>query len=115
MGLYLCYGLRAAIVACVVAAILTGLGRASVFPALGVKILKRLVSANRGRTMGAFVIFLDIAYGIWGPAGGVIAEQFGYAAVYLFDFARALIEGRSSLLAVPHNPADHSCARVNVA
>jgi hypothetical protein len=36
---------------------------------------------------GAFVAFLDIAYGISGPAAGVIAGQFGYAAVYLFGGA----------------------------
>jgi hypothetical protein len=33
--------------------------------------------------MGAFVAFLDIAYGVSGPVAGVIAGQFGYAPVYL--------------------------------
>jgi hypothetical protein len=41
--------------------------------------------------MGAFVAFLDIAYGISGPAAGAIAGQFGYAAVYLFGAFCALI------------------------
>jgi hypothetical protein len=41
--------------------------------------------------MGAFVAFLDIAYGIAGPAAGVIAGQFGYAAVYLFGAASAIV------------------------
>jgi hypothetical protein len=40
--------------------------------------------------MGAIVAFLDIAYGISGPAAGVIAGQFGCAAVYLFGAACAL-------------------------
>jgi len=72
-------------------AMVTGLGCALVFPALGVEALKRVLPANRGSAMGAFVAFLDIAYGLSGPAAGVIAGQFGYAAVYLFGAACALL------------------------
>ncbi|OXI28978.1 arabinose transporter [Burkholderia sp. AU16741] len=72
-------------------ALVTGLGCALVFPALGVEALKRVPPANRGSAMGAFVAFLDIAYGISGPAAGLIAGQFGYAAVYLFGAACALL------------------------
>jgi MFS family permease len=71
-------------------ALVTGLGCALVFPALGVEALKRVLPANRGSAMGAFVAFLDIAYGVSGPVAGVIAGQFGYAAVYLFGAASAL-------------------------
>jgi MFS family permease len=71
-------------------ALVTGLGCALVFPALGVEALKRVLPANRGSAMGAFVAFLDIAYGLSGPAAGIIAGQFGYAAVYLFGAACAL-------------------------
>jgi len=73
-----------------VGALVTGLGCALVFPALGVEALKRVLPANRGSAMGAFVAFLDIAYGLSGPAAGVIAAQFGYAAVYLFGAICAL-------------------------
>lgn len=72
-------------------ALVTGLGCALVFPALGVEALKRVPPANRGSAMGAFVAFLDIAYGLAGPAAGVIAGRFGYAAVYLFGAACALL------------------------
>ncbi|MDB5580324.1 MAG: putative transporter [Bradyrhizobium sp.] len=72
-------------------ALVTGLGCALVFPALGVEALKRVLPANRGSAMGAFVAFLDIAYGVSGPAAGLIAGQFGYAAVYLFGAACALL------------------------
>jgi MFS family permease len=72
-------------------ALVTGLGCALVFPALGVEALKRVLPANRGSAMGAFVAFLDIAYGLSGPAAGVIAGQFGYAAVYQFGAACALL------------------------
>ena len=71
-------------------ALVTGLGCALVFPALGVEALKRVLPANRGSAMGAFVAFLDIAYGLSGPAAGVIAGQFGYSAVYLFGTVCAL-------------------------
>jgi MFS family permease len=74
-------------------ALVTGLGCALVFPALGVEALKRAPPANRGSAMGAFVAFLDIAYGVSGPAAGIIAGQFDYAAVYLFGAACALLGG----------------------
>lgn len=72
-------------------ALVTGLGCALVFPALGVEALKRVLPSNRGSAMGAFVAFLDIAYGVSGPIAGVIASQFGYAGVYLFGGACALL------------------------
>jgi MFS family permease len=72
-------------------ALVTGLGCALIFPALGVEALKRVLPANRGSAMGAFVAFLDIAYGLAGPVAGFVAGQFGYAAVYLLGAASALL------------------------
>ena len=72
-------------------AVVTGLGCALVFPALGVEALKRVLPANRGSAMGAFVAFLDIAYGVAGPAAGLVAGLFGYAAVYLLGAASAVL------------------------
>lgn len=71
-------------------ALVTGVGCALVFPALGVEALKRVPPANRGSAMGAFVAFLDVAYGISGPVAGIVAGRFGYAAVYLFGAGCAL-------------------------
>ena len=82
-------------------ALVTGLGCALVFPALGVEALRRVPPANRGGAMGAFVAFLDIAYGICGPVAGVIAGRFGYAAVYLFGAACALL---GAVLAAARSP-----------
>src|SRR6202035_4461108 len=84
------------------AALVTGLGCALVFPALGVEVLKRVPPANRGSAMGAFVAFLDIAYGVSGPAAGMIASQFGYPAVYLFGGVCALFG--AALLVTPRSP-----------
>ena len=64
--------------------------------------LKRVLPANRGSAMGAFVAFLDIAYGVSGPAAGVIAGQFGYTAVYLFGAGSALVG--AALVATARNP-----------
>jgi MFS family permease len=72
-------------------ALVTGLGCALVFPALGVEALKRVPPANRGSAMGAFVAFLDIAYGLAGPLAGLVAIRFGYASIYLFGAAGAII------------------------
>lgn len=71
-------------------ALVTGLGCALVFPALGVEALKRVPPANRGSAMGAFVAFMDIAYGISGPVAGFIAAHFDYASVYWWGMACAL-------------------------
>jgi MFS family permease len=85
-------------------ALVTGLGCALVFPALGVEALKRVLPANRGSAMGAFVAFLDIAYGVSGPAAGAIAGQFGYAAVYMFGAASSLLGAALVLTArSPHS------------
>src|ERR1700733_12329259 len=72
-------------------ALVTGLGCALVFPALGVELLKRVLPANRGSAMGGFVAFMDIAYGLAGPGAGLVAGQFGYAAVYLLGTVSALL------------------------
>lgn len=71
-------------------ALVTGCGCALVYPALGVEALKGVLPANRGSAMGAFSAFLDIAYGIAGPAAGLIAGSFGYASVYLLGAIAAL-------------------------
>jgi MFS family permease len=90
IGQAMLWGARHEIVA-LAGALVTGLGCGLVFPALGVEALKRVLPANRGSAMGAFVAFLDIAYGLSGPAAGVLAGQLGYAAVYLFGTVCALL------------------------
>ena len=52
--------------------------------------------------MAAFVAFLDIAYGFAGPAAGLVAGQFGYAAGYLLGAACAIVGAR--LVVTARNP-----------
>jgi MFS family permease len=85
-------------------ALVTGLGCALVFPALGVEALKRVLPSNRGSAMGAFVAFLDIAYGVSGPIAGVIASRFGYAGVYLFGGGCALFGAMLVVTTRNHHP-----------
>jgi predicted MFS family arabinose efflux permease len=101
MGQAMLWGAPQEIVA-LAGALVTGLGCALIFPALGVEALKRVLPANRGSAMGAFVAFLDIAYGLSGPAAGVIAGQFGYTAVYLFGAVCALLG--AALVATARSP-----------
>jgi MFS family permease len=83
--------------------LVTGVGCALVFPALGVETLKRVSAANRGSAMGAFVAFLDIAYGVAGPTSGLVAGAFGYAAVYLLGAASCIL-GAAVILSGSRRP-----------
>jgi MFS family permease len=72
-------------------AFVTGLGCALIYPALGVEALKRVPPASRGSAIGAFAAFLDIAYGVAGPAAGLVAGAFGFAAVHVLGAIAALL------------------------
>jgi hypothetical protein len=82
-------------------AFVTGLGCALVFPALGVEALKRVLPANRGSAMGAFVAPRH-RLRHFPSRGGHLAGQFCFAAVYLLGAAFAPLGG--ALIATAHNP-----------
>ena len=63
---------------------ITGAGYALVFPAMAVEAVARVPPQSRGAAIGLYSVFLDVALGIAGPAAGVIAGRFGYAAPFLF-------------------------------
>lgn len=83
LGQYLLWQADSSSVAFVGAA-LTGFGYSLVFPAFGVEAVKNMEPQFRGVAFGAYVAFFDLALGITGPLAGIVANHFGYAAVYAF-------------------------------
>jgi MFS family permease len=63
--------------------VLTGLGYALVYPALGLEAIRRAPPESRALVMGAFSAFLDLALGLGSPALGWVAGRFGLRAVFL--------------------------------
>jgi MFS family permease len=64
-------------------AALTGIGFSLIFPAMGVEAMRRVTPENRGIAVGGFIAFFDLALALTGPIAGLIAEPFGYGAVFL--------------------------------
>ena len=62
---------------------LTGMGFSLVFPSMGVIATKQVPASQRGRAVGNFVAFFDIAIGLTGPAVGLLTGAFGYEAAFL--------------------------------
>jgi len=64
-------------------AALTGIGFSLVFPAMGVIATGQVPASQRGRAVGNFVAFFDIAAGLTGPVAGLLTGAFGYDVVFL--------------------------------
>ncbi|GJD53338.1 putative MFS-type transporter YfcJ [Methylobacterium crusticola] len=64
-------------------ATVTGLGFSLVFPAMGVEATRRVPPELRGRAVGGFIAFFDVAMGLTGPAVGLVAGRFGFASAFL--------------------------------
>lgn len=78
---------------------LAGAGFALIFPALALEAVGLVAAPNRGAALGAYSLFLDLSLWITGPVAGLIAAQFGYAAVFLFAaLAAAAAMGLSVVL-----------------
>lgn len=61
---------------------LTGMGFSLVFPSLGVEAVNRVDASNRGAALAAYSVFVDVALGVAGPIGGLLADQHRYAALF---------------------------------
>jgi MFS family permease len=64
-------------------ALISGLGFSLIYPALGVQLVRITPPASRGAVIGGFSAFFDIAIGVSGPVGGLIAAQAGYQTVFV--------------------------------
>ena len=64
-------------------AALSGFGFSLVFPSMGVIATAQVPASQRGRAVGNFVAFLDIAAGLTGPIVGLLTGAFGYDVVFL--------------------------------
>lgn len=84
------------------AAALTGAGFSLVFPALGVEAVRRVPAQNRGAGLGAYVAFFDLGFGLGGPAMGLVAADFSYAAT----FAAGAVAAAAALLIVIRRTAE---------
>ncbi|WP_158812491.1 MFS transporter [Methylocapsa sp. S129] len=74
-----------------IGATLTGVGFSLVFPAMGVEATRRVPPEQRGRAVGNFIAFFDVAIGLTGPAVGIVAGRFGYAFAFLIGAGATLI------------------------
>ncbi|WP_295849106.1 MFS transporter [Tardiphaga sp.] len=67
----------------VAGAALTGIGFSLIFPAMGVIATRRVPPAQRGRAVGNFIAFFDLALGVTGPVVGLVSGGFGYPSAFL--------------------------------
>jgi MFS family permease len=71
-------------------AALTGFGYSLVYPALGVEAIRLAPPENRGRAIGAYTAFLDIALGFGTPALGFVAGHAGLGSAFGVSMVAAL-------------------------
>ncbi|MBV8466781.1 MAG: MFS transporter [Burkholderiales bacterium] len=86
-----CVGFAPSPAVALIGVAVAGAGFSLIFPALAIEVTKRLPESNRGTALGVFGLFFDLALGITGPVGGLLASQAGYPLVYYVVAASALV------------------------
>jgi len=66
----------------VLGATLTGFGFSLIFPAMGVLATRSVAPELRGRAVGNFIAFADIALGVTGPTVGFAVQRFGTPSAF---------------------------------
>ena len=64
-------------------ALLTGVGFSLIFPSMGVDATRRVPVEMRGRAVGNFTAFFDIAIGLTGPLVGLLVGRLGFQSAFL--------------------------------
>lgn len=64
---------------------MAGFGYALVYPSLGMEAVARAPSEAKGRAMGIYTAFIDLALGILAPLLGLVANTIGLAQVFLIS------------------------------
>lgn len=71
--------------------VLTGMGVALGFPALGIEAIRRVPPSNRGLVIAIFSAFQDLAFGLTGPATGALVVDNRYQTVFAAGATAAII------------------------
>ena len=57
---------------------------------MGVEATRRVPPKQRGRAVGNFIAFFDVAVGLTGPSVGLAASRFGYPSAFLIGAVATL-------------------------